>query len=244
MTKLLCAGSGSSGNAYAIETEKEILLLECGVNWKKILKMISFHPKKVVGCLATHAHIDHMSAYKDVLMNGIPIYTNDETVEHFEVVTGEKMIGRPDSVPFDVGSFRITPFYVPHDGTKNFAYLVGIPDGGLMLYATDFEYLPFSFRSFRINYFLLECNHMDDLTDRDSAKYEHVLRGHSSLSTVKKIIEVNKTFSMRNIILCHLSADNADPNQMQKEIQEIAGKRTSVDIAKLGLNLDLQLYPF
>ena len=35
---LKCIGSGSSGNAYALIGEEEILLLECGMPLKKLKK--------------------------------------------------------------------------------------------------------------------------------------------------------------------------------------------------------------
>lgn len=242
---LKCAGTGSSGNGYALIADNgEILLIECGVPWKQILRMIDFRPSKVVGCVASHAHLDHLRAYKEVMNNGIPIYTNDETVEHFEIVTGEKMIGVPDKIPFKIGSFEIVPFYVPHDGTPNFAYIITFPDSGKMLYATDFEYLPFTFKSMKLNYMLIECNHMDDAPERDSMKYEHSLRGHSSLNTVKKIVEVNKTPALRNVVLCHLSADWSDPETMKREIKEIAGRRVEVNVAKPGMSLGLRRFPF
>jgi len=85
---------------------------------------------------------------------------------------------------------------------------------------------------------------MDDLVDRDSGKYAHVLQGHSSLSTVKEIIRVNKTSDMHNVILCHLSADNADPEVMKKEIQVVAGQWCNVAVAEPGLELVLSKYPW
>lgn len=176
---------------------------------------------------------------------GIQCYGCDELQEHLEVVTGEKMIGKPEKIPFQVGDFRITPFYLPHDGTPNFGYLIDLPDdAGRLLYATDFEYIPYSFKSLRVNYFLLECNHISELVDRTEAKYAHSLRGHSELETVKGIIRVNKTPDMRNIILCHLSGEWSDPDCMKQEIQEAAGKWINVDVAHAGLEVELSKYPF
>ena len=187
---------------------------------------------------------DHSKSYEWLLQNGIPIYTNDEAEEHFEIVAGQKMIVIPDKKPFDIGSFSVIPFYLPHDGTPNFGFLIEHEEMGRLLYCTDFEYLPYRFTSYRINHFLIECNHMDDMVDRNSAKYSHVLKGHSSLSTVKKIIEVNKTTDLRNVVLCHLSRDNADPVEMQKQIQEVAGKWCNIAVAKAGMGLKLSKYPW
>lgn len=85
---------------------------------------------------------------------------------------------------------------------------------------------------------------MDNLMDSSSANYIHALKGHSSLSVVKGFVEVNKTPDLRNIILCHLSSENADPETMQKEVQSVAGKWVSVVVAKKDMIIPLNRYPF
>ena len=184
---------------------------------------------------------------------GIPCYGCDELQEHLEIVTGEKMIGLPERIPKRIGSWTIVPFYLPHTTRyketgalipcPNFGYLIKNSDE-VLLYATDFEYIPYTFKSQRINYMVLECNHMDDSLERDSAKYEHVLKGHSSVSTVRDIILTNKTPDLRNVILCHLSSENADPETMQKEVQSVAGKWCNVAVAKKDMIIPLNRYPF
>lgn len=243
---LKCAGTGSKGNSYALIADSgEILLIECGVKWSETIKMIDYQTSKVAGCVASHAHSDHLRSYKDCMRYGIAIYTNDETAEHFETISGEKMIGKPERIPFEVGSYRVTPFYLPHDNTTNFGFLIDFPDdAGRLLYATDFEYLPYTFKSLKINYFLLECNHQADLVDRSEAKYEHSLRGHSELETVKEIVRVNKTPDMRNVILCHLSDGWSDQETMQKEVQSVAGKWVNVAVAHAGDEYVLSKYPW
>ena len=85
---------------------------------------------------------------------------------------------------------------------------------------------------------------MDNLMDSSSANYIHALKGHSSLSVVKDFVEVNKTPDLRNIILCHLSSENADPETMQKEVQSVAGKWVSVAVAHAGDKYVLSKYPW
>jgi hypothetical protein len=55
--------------------------------------------------------------------------------------------------------------------------------------------------------------------------------GHSSLATVKDILEVNKCDAMKNVILCHTSMD-ADTDRMVTEIQDIVGDGVAVTVAK------------
>ena len=253
LLKIISTGS-QTGNSYALIADNgEILLLDFGCEPNKILRGIGYKVSDVRAALLTHAHFDHAKAYHWLFQNGIPIYANDETAEHFEIISGEKMIGKPERIPFEVGSFRIVPFYLPHTTRDkdtgalipcpNFGYLIQSGDEKL-LYMTDWEYCSYVFKSQRINYMLLECNHMDNLMDSSSANYIHSLKGHSSLSVVKSFLEVSKTPDLRNVILCHLSSENADPETMQKEVQSVAGKWVKVDVAKAGMSVELSKYPF
>lgn len=244
--KLRCCGTGSDGNCYSlISSSGEILLIECGVKrWNDILKMINYRISDVSGCILSHFHKDHCINAEKVLDAGIPIYTNDETEEHIKIISGELLVGLPEKKAKDIGLFQATPFYAPHDETPNYAFLIKHEECGTLLYATDFSYLPFTFKNLRINHFLIECNHLDDAPEHDSFKYEHSIRGHSSLSTVKEIIRVNKTASFRTITLCHLSEGWGNPEVMQREIQETAGVDVLVQVARPGLEVDLNLCPF
>lgn len=259
---LKCCGSGSSGNSYALITDTgEILLIECGVHWKKILKMIDFQPSKVVGCIVSHMHKDHLLSYKDLLMNGIQIHTNDETADHFEIVTGEKMIGVPERIPFKVGNYTVIPFYVPHDGCPNFAYLISHTEFGYILYATDMsrisrvdsEYrmkkendkpVDWSFKNLRLNHLLIEANYdFSDFADIDEFKRSHVGFGHHSLQACKRFIEQNKTPDLRTVTLVHLSRDTDEENIL-RQVKEVAGSRVEVNVAVPGLCLELKKLPF
>ena len=259
---LKCAGTGSGGNAYALISDNgEILLIECGVQWNKILKMIDYQTSKVVGCIATHAHGDHLCSYKDCLHYGIPIYTNDETADHFEVISGEKMIGSSERTPFQLGEYRIIPFYVPHDGTPNFAYIISHPECNNILYATDMSRIAqinedyklkmvdgkpmdWSFKNLRLSHMIIEANYdFNDFADIDEFKRSHVGFGHHSLQACKRFVEENKTPDLRTITLIHLSKDT-DEDNIRNQIQEVAGKWVRVEVAHAGDSWELKKYPF
>lgn len=48
--------SSSAGNAYVITAGNERLMIECGVPFREILKVINYEIKSVVGVLISHAH--------------------------------------------------------------------------------------------------------------------------------------------------------------------------------------------
>lgn len=44
-----CINSGSSGNGYALISDDEVLLIECGVPSKEMLRAIDYQTSKVAG---------------------------------------------------------------------------------------------------------------------------------------------------------------------------------------------------
>lgn len=252
---LRCAGTGSSGNSYALMSDsRQILLIECGVNWKKTMRMIGYQISNVVGCIASHAHKDHIKEYKKVIENRIPIYTNDETAEGFEIATGEFLQGVPEKKWFQCGKFSIMPFYVPHttkdkDTGKiipcpNYGYLVQHEEMWRLLYMTDLEYCPYNFKNLRVQHLLIEANYIEDLVSREAENYAHQIRGHCSLDTCRGIVEANKTLDLRTATLIHLSDKVCDPDRVLEEIKAVAGDRVEVNVAVPGLEVELKKMPF
>ena len=115
-------------------------------------------------------------------------------------------------------------------------------DMGSFIYLSDTEYCKYRFP--RVNHILVEANYDKRIIDSSHPAKEHILRGHLELQTTKDFISANKTPDLRNIILCHLSSENADPEAMQKEVQSVAGKWVNVAVAKKGMIIPLNRYPF
>lgn len=232
--------SGSQyGNCYAIINGEEILLLDCGCKYNEILKGIDYKISNVVGCLLTHKHGDHSKSYKEILNAGIPICTNMETANDIGIEKEKKTFIVPPNGIFLTGNFMISPFYVPHDGTANYAFIIILPNQELLLYATDFLYLPTnSFKEKTIDHFLIECNHLNNTPNEESAKYNHSMRGHSSLFTVEDIILRNKCEELKSVTLCHLSESWGNPEIMKSTIESLVPK-TRVFVAESGLEVPL-----
>ena len=242
--RVISTGS-KAGNCYALIPDSgQILLLDFGCEKKKILREIDYRISDVVGALLTHGHGDHSKSYKWLLENWIPIYTNDETVEGFEMVTGELLKGLSEKKWFQCGEFKAMGFYVPHDSTPNFGFLIEHEEMGRLLYLTDLEYCPYNFKNLRVQHLLIEANYIEDLVSREAENYSHQIKGHCSLNTCKGIVEANKTPDLRTVTLIHLSDKVCDPNRVLKEIKEVAGGRVEVNVAVPGAEIVLKCYPF
>lgn len=243
--RVISTGS-KAGNCYALISDSgQILLLDFGCDKKKILRGIDFKVSSLVGTVLSHGHQDHSKSYKWLLENWIPIYTNDETAEGFETITGELLKGVSEKKRFQCGEFKIMGFYIPHDNTPNFGFLIEHEkEMGRLLYLTDLEYCPYSFKNLRVQHLLIESNYIEDLVNWDAKNYAHQIRGHCSLDTCKGIVEANKTSDLRTVTLIHLSDKVCDPNRVLKEIKEVAGGRVEVNVAVPGAEIVLKCYPF
>ena len=252
--RVISTGS-TKGNCYALQSSTgEIVLLDCGCKYKKILRGIDYQISNVEAVLLSHGHGDHTEAFKEIMDAGIQIYTNDETMEHLKIITGELMKSVLERYPFRVGSFIVTPFELPHTTydkeanqlipCSNYGYLVEHEEMGKLLYMTDFEYCIYSFRKMKIEHLVIECNYCEELVDNAEANYSHRLKGHCSLSTCKQFIKQNRTESLRTVTLVHLSGQASDAHKIQQEIQEVAGNNVLVQIGRAGLEVDLNLCPF
>ena len=113
---------------------------------------------------------------------------------------------------------------------------------GSFIYLSDTEYCKYRFP--RVNHILVEANYDKRIIDSSHPAKEHILRGHLELQTTKDFISANKTPDLRNVILCHLSSENADPDRMKSEIQQVAGKWVNVAVAHAGFEVELSKYPF
>ena len=139
------------------------------------------------------------------------------------------------------GRFEIYPFELIHD-VPCFGFYIMHTDMGSFVYLSDTEYCKYRFP--RVNHILVEANYDKRIIDSSHPAKEHILRGHLELQTTKDFIYANKTPDLRNVILCHLSSENADEETMQKEVQSVAGKWVNVAVAHAGFEVELSKYPF
>lgn len=135
------------------------------------------------------------------------------------------------------GNFEIWAFQVPHDGTRNCGFLIHV-DGEKILYLTDLEYCPYSFKNEKINHMLVECNYIKDMIDETLPNYCHKVKGHCELETTKGIVATNNSNSLRTVILCHMGAETCDNDRIVKEVKEIAPQ---ANVMCAGKNLEIEL---
>lgn len=243
--KLKCLASGSSGNCYLLESDNEVLIMDCGIPIKDIKIGLDFDLSKVAGCVATHAHKDHSKSVEDLRKMGISV---DTPYDRKYIGIGENWNFPERQYSHDYSNFNTTAFaltdlnrkfmHTNADGTECpcYGFLITHPAMGKMLYITDTELVKWRFAD--VDHILISCNYQKKYLSDDEAKRNHVLMGHMELETVKEFIKANRTDSLKTVILCHLSKGNANPKEMVAEVQKVA--KCPVYVAEKGLEVELK----
>ena len=119
------------------------------------------------------------------------------------------------------------------DGTECpcYGFLIAHKEMGKLLYITDTELIKWRFKD--INHILLGVNYDKDLVDTDNPKANHVFRGHLSIDTACDFVKANNSDSLQNVIMCHLSSENADSDSFIEKMKN-AVNWANVDVAEPG----------
>lgn len=230
---LKCLGSSSAGNCYLLTSNSgKTIILDCGIPIKEIKKGLNWNIKDVVGVLCTHKHLDHSKSVLELCKAGF------HTVVPYLISSGksETFGCRMKKSNFKIDTFALTTIdgnwtHTNADGTPCpiYGFLITHPEMGRMLYITDCEVIKWKFKD--INHILLGVNYDKDLIDRDTGKANHVFRGHLSIDTACDFVKANYSDGLQNVIMCHLSSENADRDSFIEKMKKVACG-ANVDVAE------------
>lgn len=148
--RTIVLASGSGGNTTYLEHENTVLLIDCGITHRQIVKRLADNDlslDSLTGILITHEHGDHIKGL-DVLLKryDIKAYMTEETYQgiHMRV----RLNLNPDKIqfitpfePFQINSLTVTPVSISHDASDAVGYVVEF-DQKKLVYVTDIGYLP------------------------------------------------------------------------------------------------------
>lgn len=233
--KLKCLGSSSAGNCYLLTSNSgETLILDCGIPIKEIKKGLDWNIKDVVGVLCTHKHLDHSKSLDNFKKMSIPVFVP------YQRNYNKKNYGGFTIYPFPLQTLDGNWTHTDASGElcPIYGFLITHPEMGRMLYITDCEVIKWKFKD--VNHILLGVNYDKNLIDRDNTgKANHVFRGHLSIDTACDFVKANYSDSLQNVIMCHLSSENADSDSFIEKMKKVACG-ANVDVAVAGKSWDLK----
>ncbi|MDI1241435.1 MAG: MBL fold metallo-hydrolase [bacterium] len=237
--KFTVLGSGSTGNAVLISSERTNVLVDAGMSAREILRrlaVVGVDPADLDAILITHEHSDHAGGLR-VLLGSVncPVYISGETQDAFystrkgvqngesestkrQTALRERCIAIESSREFRIGDIDFEPFSVPHDAADNFGFVAkrhGIRIATLM----DFGHITPLIRQ-KLNgcdAIVIESNHSRDML-RVCSLYTWELKqrifsrtGHLSNEDLADWLMLDFDGSARHVVLAHLSQRANDP---------------------------------
>jgi phosphoribosyl 1,2-cyclic phosphodiesterase len=238
--KFTVLGSGSTGNAVLISSEKTNVLVDAGLSAREILRrlaLVGVDGSQLDGVLVTHEHGDHVGGLR-VLLGSLncPVFISAVTEDAYydtnaggENGNGESskrhsaMSNRVSHVEssrdFRIGDIDFTPFSVPHDAVDNFGF-VAKKDGVKIATLMDFGHISDSVKLAvrECDAVIIESNHSVDML-RTCHVYTWELKqrilsrnGHLSNEDLADWLQNDFDGKARHIVLAHLSQRANDPH--------------------------------
>lgn len=237
--KISVLGSGSTGNAVLISTEKTNVLVDAGMSGREIVKRLAsmgIAADDLDGILITHEHSDHIAGLR-VLMSSVncPVYISRITQDaYYDTRSGKdgngESIKRRDAIrdraeeiestrEFRIGDIDFEPFAVPHDAVDNFGFIAR-KDGIKIATVTDFGHISESMKDSLkgCDAIVIESNHSRDML-RACSVYSWSLKqrimsavGHLSNEDLSDWLTNDFDGTARNIVLSHISQRANDPH--------------------------------
>lgn len=219
--------SSSSGNLYTVSDGKTMIMLDCGLPWKKARELLQFKTSHIAGILLTHRHMDHCKGAKDAARAGIDIYASHPTFNSLQVPDHRANVIEHDQ-QFQIGTWTILPFETIHDTEGALGFYMVNNECEAFLYLTDTAYSPVRFA--RLHVVAIECNNIEEILSGNivsghmpTSLGHRVRRSHMSLERVISMIKANDLSTCRQIWLLHLSDANSNEELMRRKVQETVG---------------------
>ena len=214
--------SGSTGNAFYVETEKERILVDAGLSGKGmegLFQQIGRNLSDLTAVLVTHEHSDHIKGLGVIARKyKLPIYANEKTWRAMEshigeIATDQKFVFNMETVK-TFGKLDVESFGVSHDAAEPMFYVYH-HEGKKVALMTDTGYVSDRMKGVisNANCFVFESNH--DVGMLRMGRYPWSVK-RRILSDVGHVSNEDAALAMSEVIgdqtkriyLAHLSLDN------------------------------------
>jgi phosphoribosyl 1,2-cyclic phosphodiesterase len=236
--------SGSSGNAYLLQTARSAILIEAGLPINKIERYLvaeDVHPERLSAILISHEHRDHCASARDLAIRyGTPVIANADVLRAagiHDCTTAEVLdVGKP----LRIGDVEIVTFPVSHDSVRPVGFRL-TTDNRTITIATDLgDPGPEVIEAIAVgDLVVLEANH--DLEMLVRGRYPHYLKqrvagtkGHLSNDQAARVLSSYLKSDSVEVWLAHLSKHNNTPALAQRTVQRAL---RSAGLAALSLGV-------
>lgn len=213
--------SSSHGNCYVVSDGETVILLECGISFRRIKKGLGFDLSAVRGCLVSHEHKDHAKSVMDLIKSGVEVFASEGTAGALDCALITPVEA---GAQFHVGSLEIIPFRTWHDAEEPLGFLIySRVDGERLAFATDTVNLGHTFPS--VNLLALEANYDKDILARcekmpEKVRYR-VTNSHMEINTLCRYLRTLDLSACRTLYLLHLSSASSNEGDFIERVRRV-----------------------
>lgn len=227
--KINVIGTGSQGNSYVFSENDEYLIVEAGINFSEVNRIIKGRISKVKGCLISHEHKDHSRFAKQFSEKGLKLYSSKGTAEAILKNSSINIFGMLANNRYNLGGFSVMPFDVTHNAKEPFGFIISHSKTNV-LFATDLSNL-MDLSENEFDCILIEANYDENLFN--SAIFRgantHGTANHLSIQQAAATIATAQKKHLKKVILIH-GSNRLSP--LDFEIQAMFENPEIVEIAK------------
>jgi len=241
-------GSGSKGNATLVHCGNDAIMVDAGFTLKETgrrIKSIGLDGLEIHGILVTHEHEDHIKGVRLCSEQyGAPIYATRKCADvlRYRDEKIRQMVTFAPGGSFQIGSFTICPFTIPHDANDPVAFVIYCNNVKIAV-ATDIGYVSsvVEYELHSCDTLVIESNHDLNMLAASSRPWSLKQRimgrhGHLSNDASQQLLEKIVDEHTKHVILAHLS------NECNKlELAEQGAHDMLDSIGRKDVSLDVAL---
>ncbi|MCA1011795.1 MBL fold metallo-hydrolase [Halobacillus halophilus] len=231
--------SGSTGNAFYIESGEEKILVDAGLSGKRIeslLQQVHIDPNELSRILVTHEHSDHIKGLGIMARRyNLPVYANEKTWHAMEGHIGKLSLDQKFHFNMEetktFGNLDIESFAVSHDAADPMFFTFH-QDGKKVALVTDLGYVSERIKKTveDADAYIFESNH--DVSMLRMGRYPWNVKrrilgdsGHVSNEDCALALTDILTDRTQRIYLAHLSLDNNMKDLARMSVRNILEER-------------------
>lgn len=237
-------GSSSHGNAYIVDDGATVVLLECGLTYKRLGKLVreaGYCLSGLTACLVSHEHKDHARCWDKLAELGIPVYGSDGTIQALEA-EGQMLplapeVGQDVSEPVLIGTLDVLAFRTFHDAREPIGFLIrSHKDGDKLAFATDTGNLRYHFPG--LTMLAIEANYQEDILARCTRIPENTVKRirhtHMEIGRLCGYLAERDLSRCHDVFLLHLSDASSDEGWFEVCVRRVVPKQCRVTVCEKG----------
>jgi phosphoribosyl 1,2-cyclic phosphodiesterase len=232
VTSLSVLGSGSAGNAFALEADGMVLLVDAGFSAREIARraaLAGVDLTRLCGIALTHEHGDHaQGALRLAEQHCVPVLASAGTWTALGGRHGVRHVPLRCSGRSECGPFTLAACDLQHDAVEPLALTISTSTGVTVGIAYDFgratQALRYHFRA--LNAIVLEANY-DEVMLRTSdypASVQHRIAGsggHLSNGASALLLSELHHAGLNTVVLAHLSRRCNSPDAARAAVEPV-----------------------